>query len=71
MATEPENSNMSSNSSKFWDCFNEASGAQTHGSKNFAIRSEIELYGSTPLLDRTKNPIDWWKSNKSVFPTLN
>ncbi len=72
MAAKPENSNTNVNSSKFWDCFNEASGAQTHGSgsKNFTIRSEIELYGSTPLLDRTKSPIDWWKSNKSVFPTL-
>ncbi len=72
-AAEPENSNISSNSSKFWDCFNEASGAHVihgSGSKNFSIRSEIELYGSTPLLDRTKSPIDWWKSNKSVFPTL-
>jgi hypothetical protein len=38
--------------------------------KKVKLRKEIATYLSLPLLDRAKNPLEWWNLNKKNFRTL-
>ena len=37
---------------------------------NAEISAEVLNYLNLPVVSRTSNPFQWWKSNKSLFPKL-
>lgn len=61
--------------SKLWQCFEEIAASSSSTitltkDNNYNIREELEMYLNLSLINRTDNPISWWKEKKEVFPKL-
>ena len=53
-----------------WRFFDEQVSSQSNIHPGVTAFSEIDKYLKTPVIQRTEDPLNWWKENSQVFPQL-
>ncbi|XP_011405235.1 PREDICTED: zinc finger BED domain-containing protein 1-like [Amphimedon queenslandica] len=69
-ATATTNEVAQDTADSVWRFFDEQVSSQSNMHPGVTAFSEVDKYFKTPVLQRTEDPLNWWKENSQVFPQL-
>ena len=53
-----------------WEAFDQQAAASTSRPSSLLAHTELEQYFKMAVIPRTENPLQWWKVNGHVFPSI-